>query len=56
MYFKCMAFGILVPPSGVEPISPALEDGFLTTGLPGWSLTCVFNEKDPGFTIPFYPH
>ena len=27
--------GILVPRPGVEPASPALEGGFLTTGPPG---------------------
>ena len=29
------ACGILVPQPGVEPVSPALRDGFLTTGPPG---------------------
>ena len=27
--------GILVPPPGIKPTSPALEGRFLTTGLPG---------------------
>ena len=31
------ACGILVPQPGIEPTSPALEDGFLTTGPPGRS-------------------
>ena len=31
------ACGILVPPPGIEPASPALEGGFLTTGPPGKS-------------------
>ena len=35
-----MACGILVPQLGIEPLSPALEGGFLTTGPPG---------KSPGF-------
>ena len=30
-----MAYGILVPQPGIEPMSPALEGGFLTTQLPG---------------------
>ena len=30
--------GVLVPGSGIEPQSPALEGGFLTTGPPGRSL------------------
>ena len=33
--------GILVPWPGIRPASPALEDGFLTTGLPGKSLIFV---------------
>ena len=32
-----MACGILVPPPGIGPTSPALEGGFLTTGPPGKS-------------------
>ena len=32
------AHGILVPRPGIEPASPALEGGFLTTGPPGKSL------------------
>ena len=31
------ACGILVPRPGLEPVSPALESGFLTTGPPGKS-------------------
>ena len=37
-----VACGILAPRPGVEPASPALEGGFLTTGLPGKSLTSSF--------------
>ena len=33
----CMACGILVLRSGIKPISPALQGGFLTTGPPGKS-------------------
>ena len=37
--FSCpVACGILVPPPGIEPASPALEGRFLTTGPPGKSL------------------
>ena len=32
------ACGILIPCPGIEPLSPALEGGFFTTGLPGKSL------------------
>ena len=32
-----VACGILVPPPGIEPASPALEGGFFTTGPPGKS-------------------
>ena len=32
------------PRSGIEPVSPALASGFLTTGLPGKSSTCIFIE------------
>ena len=45
------AWGILVPWPGIEPASPALEGGFLTTGSPGKSpwyflllLVCPGNE------------
>ena len=36
------AGGILVPRPGIEPLSPALQGGFLTTGPPG---------KSPKFTL-----
>ena len=36
------ACGILVPRPGIEPASPALEGGFLTTGPPGKSLFVYF--------------
>ena len=40
------ACGILVPRPGIEPVSPALEDRFLTTGPPGKSPTLdVFDLK-----------
>ena len=32
-----VACGNLVPQPGIEPVSPALEGGFLTTGPPGKS-------------------
>ena len=34
------AYGILILQPGIEPTSPALEGGFLTTGLSGKSLSC----------------
>ena len=36
-----VACGILVPPSGIEPMTPALESQFLTTGPPGKSLSLL---------------
>ena len=36
--FGCKACGVLVPWPGIEPVSPALQGGFLTTGPPGKSL------------------
>ena len=39
-----MACGTFVPQSGMEPMSPALEGRFLTTGAPGRSLKDVFNS------------
>ena len=39
-----VACGILVPQPGIEPESPALEGGFLTTRPPGKSIVKVFND------------
>ena len=33
--------GFLIPWLGIEPVSPALQGGLLTTGLPGKSLCIV---------------
>ena len=38
------ACGILVPEPGIEPMSPALASGFLTTGPPGKSLALLLYE------------
>ena len=38
------ACGILVPPPEIEPMSPALEGGFLTTGPPGKALNATFKK------------
>ena len=40
-----MACGILVPPPGMEPMSPALEGRFLTTGPPGKSQFCSLEAE-----------
>ena len=40
--------GILVPRPGIEPASPALQSGFLTTGLPRKSQHLVFFFKQTG--------
>ena len=46
--FSCSAAcGILVPPPGIEPASPALEGRFLTTGPPGKSPQNFFKEPKP---------
>ena len=37
------AYGTLVPGTGIEPTSPALAGGFLTTAPPGKSLLEVLN-------------
>ena len=43
MRLSCSAArGILVPQSGIEPKSPALEGGFFTTEPPGKSLMSLF--------------
>ena len=43
------ACGILVPQPGMEPMSPALEGGFFTTGPPGKSLQSTdSNSKHKG--------
>ena len=39
------ACGILVPQPGIEPSSPELEGGFLTTGPPGKSPYLSFNWR-----------
>ena len=38
------ACGILVPRPGIEPMFPALEGGFLTTGPPGKSIQGDFED------------
>ena len=38
------AFGILVPQPGIEPVIPALQGEFLTTGLPGKSLYHILDS------------
>ena len=37
---------ILVPGPGIEPMSPALQGGFLTTGAPGKPCPRSFKEKN----------
>ena len=46
----CLACGILVPQSGIEPVFPALQSGFLTTETAGKSLRSrAFCFKPFGF-------
>ena len=43
------ACGILVPGSGIQPMSPALTGGFLTTGLqskPQSKIYCILNNDE----------
>ena len=40
LVFGRKACGILAPPPGIKPASPALEGEVLTTGLPGKSCLC----------------
>ena len=52
---SCLAArGILDPGPGIEPSSPALEGGFLTTGPPGKSLDykLLENGLSPVFSSP----
>ena len=37
-----MTCGILVPTTGIELVSRALQDRFLTTGPPGFLCFCLF--------------
>lgn len=46
-----MLGGILVSPRGMEPLPPALQDGFLTTGALGKSYTLPFYEQKSGTRI-----
>ena len=48
------ARGILVPPLGTKPVSPALEGGLLATGPPGKSLEVKFLSQE--FLLHLYPH
>ena len=47
-----VAYGILVPGPGIEPVSPALQGGFLTMGPPGRSLLLVFFAASLSVTNP----
>ena len=43
------ACGILVPRSGIQPMSPVLTGGFLTTGLqskPQSNIYCILNNDE----------
>ena len=40
-FFGTMACGILVPEPEIQPVSPAMAGGVLTTGLPGKSLCSI---------------
>ena len=46
IFWPChTAYGILVPQPEIEPVPPALEAGFLTTGLLGKSLSAVLDKE-----------
>ena len=38
-----------IPGPGIEPVSPAMAGGFLTTGLPGKSQSYVFKQGRRGW-------
>ena len=40
-----MACGTFIPEPGIKPTSSALEDGFLTTGQPGKSLSVLIFKQ-----------
>ena len=42
------ACGFLVPQLGIEPVSPALQGGFLTIGTPGKALDQILRVRDSG--------
>ena len=46
-----MACGILVPQTGIEPASPALQGRFLTTGPSGKPLNLRFESRFPGIPV-----
>jgi len=48
------ACGILVPPPGIEPLSPALEGGCLTIGPPGKSLETYLITTPRGVLLASY--
>ena len=48
------AGGVLVPWLGIEPVSPALQGGFLTTGPPGKSLWGLEQVSEVPSTFHFY--
>ena len=43
-----MACGILVPQPGIEPMSPELQGGFLTTGSLGKSPVSLISDSKSG--------
>ena len=43
-FFGHEACGILAPRAGIKPVRPALESEVLTTGPPGKSHLCYFDE------------
>ena len=51
-----MPCGILVPRPGIEPMSPALEGGFLTAGPPGKSPKCSSYWKDSVYVQSVQKH
>ena len=47
-----LACGTFIPEPGIKPTSPALEDGFLTTGPPGKSLSVlIFKQQQAALSL-----
>ena len=51
-FFGHEACGILVALPGIEPAPPALEDGVLTTRLPGKSPNALYLESSVSNALP----
>ena len=51
-YFS-MAFGVLVPQPGINPVHPTLQGRFLTTGPPRKSPKCILHGRTWSISLRF---